>query len=322
MGKKLAVISVLLLFCLPFRSFALAFDGPLQVKNQFAPFVPVNQPYLEQAATESSFSFGLSHSSVYVMENAATWSADLDLELTELDLCFKKDIPDLFEVGLDVPVLRASQGFMDHPLAWYHRSFGFGDYGRTNRPNNSYLYEVDRNGKPVIKGENDRTGFGDARVTVKRKLSEGDPLISILADIELPTGNARVGYGNGSVDAALALLLDWNAAEDTRVYANLGVAFPGDLKAYQTVKLERFSYAGSGFETFVSPGVSLLAQLMVQTSPYPATGIRQIDGTGMLLVLGGRYYSSGGSWEFSLSEDPNTTGAPDFILNLTYKEKF
>ena len=86
--------------------------------------------------------------------------------------------------------------------------------------------------------------------------------------------------------------------------------------------MTNFYYAGAGIETLVWPRVSLLAQLMVQTSPYPHTGISQIDNTGMILVLGGRYYVDAGSFEFSLTEDPNTTGAPDFILNVTYKKKF
>ena len=68
--------------------------------------------------------------------------------------------------------------------------------------------------------------------------------------------------------------------------------------------------------------MGLLAQLIVQTSPYPHTGISQIDDVGMILVLGGRYYVDNGSFELSLTEDPNTTGAPDFIFNVTCKKRF
>jgi hypothetical protein len=39
----------------------------------------------------------------------------------------------------------------------------------------------------------------------------------------------------------------------------------------------------------------------------------------MILVMGGRYYETGRSIEFSLTEDPNTCGAPDFILNVSLK---
>lgn len=323
---RYATLAVLVLsvpaFFLPCSSSAFPFEGPLQVKNQFPLFLPINQPYLEQASTETSFSLSLSHSSVFVIEDTAQWSTHLDIELTELDLRYKKDIPDLFEVGIDVPVVRATAGFMDRPLAWYHRTFGFGDYGRSSRPNNDFLYDIKKDGAPVIEGENDRAGFGDVRLTVKKKILGVDPVVSILADVELPTGNARVGYGNGSVDSGLALLLDKDLGARSKLYANLGAVFPGNLKAFQTIGLDNFFYAGAGVEARVWPRVGLLAQLMVQTSPYPHTGISQIDNTGMLLVLGGRYYADSGGLELSLTEDPNTSGAPDFILNFTCKKRF
>ena len=309
-------------FFLPCSSSALPFEGPLQVKNQFPIFLPVDQPYLEQASTETSFSLSLSHSSVFVIRDSAQWSAHLDIELTELDLRFKKDIPDLFELGVDVPVVRATEGFMDRPLAWLHETLGTGDYGRHTRPYNDFLYDVKKDGMPLIEGDNGRAGFGDVRLTLKKKITGTDPVVSILADVELPTGNARVGYGNGSVDSSLAMLLDKDLGTETKLYANLGVVFPGDLKAFQTVGLDNFIYAGAGIEALVWPHVNLLAQLMVQTSPYPHTGISQIDNTGMILVLGGRYYTDTGSFELSLTEDPNTSGAPDFILNFTCKKKF
>jgi hypothetical protein len=164
--------------------------------------------------------------------------------------------------------------------------------------------------------------LGDVRLALKRKIAGTDPVMSVMADVELPTGNARIGYGSGSVDAAIALLLDKDIGPGSRLYVNLGTVFPGDLRARQTVKLDNFYYAGSGIEALIWPHLSLLAQLMVQTSPYPRTGISEIDNTGMILVLGGRYYARGGSYEISLTEDPNTTGACDFILNLSYKMRF
>jgi len=299
-----------------------ALDGPLTVKNQFPVFLPINQPYLEQAATESSFGVSLSHSSVFVMENSAAWRAHLDLELTEVNFRYRKNIPGLIEVGIDLPILRAAAGFLDSPLSWYHDTFSFPDYGRSSRPDNSFLYDVRRNGAPLIEGVNNRAGIGDVRLTAKKKLFAGEPVISVLVDLELPTGNARIGYGSGGTDAGAALLLDRKLGSEAKLYANLGVVVPGDLKAYQTVDLKTFYHAGAAIEVMATRRLSLIVQYLAQSSPYPKTGITQIDGTAMLLVLGGRYYGKSGGYELSLTEDPNTTGAPDFILNVSYKRKF
>jgi hypothetical protein len=257
-----------------------------------------------------------------MIKDSPRWIVNLDMELTELNLRAKKELSGLFEVGLDVPVIRATGGFMDRPLAWYHRAFGFSDYGRKDRPRNAFVYQAGKDGLPLIEGDNDRTGFGDARVTVKGKLLQGSTALSLLADLELPTGNARVGYGNGSFDGGIALLFDRELTPEARLYANLGAKAPGDLKALQTVKLEPFAYGGIALEYLYHQNLALLAQLSAQTSPYPDTGISEIDTPAVLLVVGGRYMTGSGSYELSLSEDPNTSGAPDFTLNLTFKNRF
>ena len=302
---------------------AYTFGGPFEVKDELPIFLPLNQPYIEPAETASSLSLSLSHSSVFMAKDSARWSSHLDLELTELNIRYKKDFPGLFELGVELPFLRPTGGFMDRPLNWYHRLIGTPNtYGRLSRPRNEFLYEFKKDGNPVILGENDRTGPGDVRISVKKKLIEGPLTVSLLGDLELPTGNARVGFGNGSFDTGLALLLESGLGEDARLYANMGAVLPGDLKAYQKISLQTYYYGGACVEYFAWQDLSVLAQVMVQTSPYPDTGIREIDTTAVFLVLGGRYYSGAHSLEFSLTEDPNTVGAPDFGLNLTFKTRY
>jgi hypothetical protein len=295
-----------------------AFEGPLQVKNQFPPFVGISQPFLESAAPSGSLSLGLSHSSVYIIESRPSWTVNLDLELTELDVRYKKNFPGLFEVGVEVPVYRPIAGFMDGFLEWYHGTFGFPDYGRSDRPENDFLYEVRHDGAVIVRGVNGRAGLGDVRLSLKRLVAGGDPLVSVMASVELPTGEADTGYGNGSVDTALAVMLDKKLGDIVTAYTNLGVVFPGDLRAYQTVPLNTFAYGGIGLEGSFWEKFSILTQVSVQSSPYPTTGIGQIDTPAVILVIGGRYRGDSGDFEFSLTEDPNTSGAPDFVLNATY----
>jgi hypothetical protein len=42
----------------------------------------------------------------------------------------------------------------------------------------------------------------------------------------------------------------------------------------------------------------------------------------VLLSLGGRYYLGNSSLELSFTEDPNTSGAPDFTFNASFKRRF
>jgi hypothetical protein len=246
----------------------------------------------------------------------------MDLELTELAIRLKKRIGDRTEIGLDVPFLRPTEGFLDRPLAHLHTALGTGDYDRHERPYNSFLYEVLYQGKPVILPESDKSGIGDVRLAAKRIVLDGSSLVSILANVELPTGDAKTGYGNGSYDASLAVLVDIDLGKTYRGYGNVGAVFPGALKGYQTVPMRTYYYAGFGIEAAWWERFSAIVQTVVASSPYPDTGIRQVDWPGVLLVFGGRYSFGSSSLEFSLTEDPDTAGAPDFILNVTGKINF
>jgi hypothetical protein len=318
MKKLLLLFIVILIF--PLRSYA--FDGPLLVRNQFPLFLTFNVPYLEKAAIETSFNAGFSHSSVYLVDNSATWEMGLDMEITELNLRAKKKLKDFIEIGIDLPILSFSSGFMDGFLDSYHDTFGFPDYGRSERPENEFLYEVRRDNVPLVKGENGRLGIGDIRVTIKTPLLKSDPAVSLQASIEFPSGDARAGFGNGSIDTGIAIMMDKNFGEKLSSHLNLGVVFPGDLRGYERVPMREYIYGGAAVEAALWKDLSLLGQVFIQGSPCPETDIPSIDRTAILLSLGGRYYRRDNSFEFSLTEDPNTSGAPDFTMNFSFKRRF
>ncbi|MEK6742209.1 MAG: DUF3187 family protein [Nitrospirota bacterium] len=308
--------------CLLLPGTGFSFDGPLQARNQFPLFLPLALPFLESAAARDSASVSVNHSSVYVTEYSPNWTVNMDLELTELAVRLKKRIGDRTEIGLDVPFLRFTEGFLDRPLEGYHDVLRAKDYGRHERPHNEFLYELTRNGLPIIKAESDTSGIGDTRLTLKREVTRGFPLVSVMGSLEFPTGDAKAGYGNGSYDGSLAVLVDIDFGKTYRGYGNAGAVFPGALKGYQTVPMRTYYYGGFGIEAAWWDHFSIIVQTLVASSPYPNTGIRQVDWPGMLLTFGGRYSCGPGSFEFSLSEDPDTAGAPDFILNVTGKINF
>ena len=320
--KLFAPIQLCLLLLFSTTGPAYAADGPLQVRNQFPIFLPAMPPYLEPAEMRDSLTLGLSHSSVYVTERIYPWTVSMDLELTELDIRLKKVLGDRMEIGLDVPVIRPSGGFFDRPLEQWHDLLKAGDYGRSERPMDAFLYDIRFRDQPVIIGVNDRTGLGDVRMTIKYALRKGSPALSFMAGLEAPTGDARTGYGNGSYDSSAAVLLDADLFEQYHLTANAGVTLPGDLKGYQTIGFRTFWYGGAGIEAAWWRRFSIIVQCLVQSSPMYDTAIREIDWPGVLLTIGGRYYAGVGSFEFSLTEDPDTAGAPDFTANVGYTRRF
>lgn len=319
-GPKAILFALFALLLFP--GAALSFDGPLQYRNQFPLAIPLATPYLESAAPESSLSANLSYSSVYLVKNSAEWDFGLDMEITELTVRAKKSFGDSLELGVDVPVIVFDSGVMDGFLSGYHRTFGFPDYGRSARPRNSFLFEVKRNGATVVEGKDGIAGLGDVRLTVKKTVLAGDPAISVLAGLDLPAGDARAGFGNGSIGGGVALLLDKEITGWLRSCWNLGWEYPGDLRGYETVRMKSYFWGGAAFEAGVKNGWSALAQLYYERVPYPKTNIGSIDRNAVLLAAGGRYSSGADVFELSLTEDPSTSFAPDVSFTFSYRRKF
>lgn len=315
------LLTILFLIILFPSSTAFTFEGPLQVKNQFPLFMYVNAPYLETARIENAFSASLSYSSVYMVRESTEWYVGLDMEVTELNLRLKKNIKDFLEIGVDIPLVSFSSGFMDSFLHSYHEAFGFPDYGRSNRPDNVFLYDVRREGVPIIDGRGGRITIGDIRLSLKKPILNGDPAISIKGDVEFPTGDAKDGFGNGSIDAGIAILFDKKLSEKVKTYLNIGAVFPGDLKGHEKVELKEYICGGAGVEAYLLKNLSLLGQVFIQGSPYSKTDIAAVDRTAVLLSFGGRYLFGKNSIELSFTEDPNTSGAPDFTVNFSFKRK-
>lgn len=320
--RMLVTSAIFLMAVLIMAGQAYCFEGPLQVRNQFPLFMHADAPGLESARTSDSFTAGFSYSSVYMAKQSADWNVLLDFEVATLDLQYRRVVGHDLELGIRVPIINFNSGFMDGFLHGFHEAFNLPDYNRSQRPRNEFAYEVWKNGQMLIKGASGGAGLGDIRLSAKKMVLAGDPAVSVAVGLELPTGDADKGYGNGSLDADLAIMVDKRWSDSLMAYFNAGIVFPGDVRAEQTIRLKESLYAGGGLEYLVTPGLGLIGQVMVQTSPYPKTGIGNIDRAGVFVVVGGRYTKAKDSIEISLTEDLNTAGAPDFTMNVSYKRKF
>jgi hypothetical protein len=286
-------------------------------------FLGIGNPMIESARVDQSFDMFLTYSSTYHVDRSSDWSVGIDLETLIIDMRFKKVIDDKLELSLEVPVISHNAGFMDGFLEWYHDSFGFDDYGRSDRRNDDFLFKIRHNGNPVVEGEPGELAFGDVRIGGKGILYANDPIISLNGFIDIPTGDADRGYGNGSYDWGFSLLIDKTLGESFMVYTNVGYVVTDTYDAKEDIDMKDFMFGGLGAEWMYSPNVSLYAQLYVQGSAYEDIGVREIDDSVSILSFGGKYRMRKNlTLEFSFSEDPNTAGAPDFMVGFGTSYKY
>ncbi len=320
---------VLFLFVLPVllagpQGRASAFGGPLEVRNSLPLFLSAGSPLLLSAECGDSLSFDLAYSSTYVVGSSPHWSFNIDLEASVLHIAVRKLLGPSTELSLDVPVISYNSGVLDGFLDAYHSAFGFPDYGRSERPRNDFLLKVYRDGAAVVLGRPGEAALGDVRVGIKKALSAGDPYMSFYGFVEFPSGDPERGYGNGTLDGSVALLVDKALSDDVMSYLNAGAVFTGDYRGKDvTVSLRDYLYGAVGVEKLLPGAFSFNVQLFVQGSPFGETGVRAMDEVAAVLSLGGRYRMDGKSdLDFSFSEDLSTAGAPDFMVALSWRRAF
>jgi hypothetical protein len=299
-----------------------AAGGPLHITDSHPLFLGVGSPSLVQAKPDDSFLLNLNYSSTFLKGQSRDWTADIDLETFLLEFTASKVVMGSTEISLKVPFISYNSGFLDGFLESYHNTFGFSDYGRSQRPENEFLFRISHEGKTVIEGRSGEIAPGDIRLAVKQPLLSGDPFVSLYGFVELPTGNADRGYGSGSLNEGVLLLMDKNLGESFRAYLNAGYVFTGSYRAREKIDLSDYPFAALGLEWKYSENLSVHGQWSVQGSPYN-TGIRELDGIASILSFGGKYsVASRSDIELYFSEDVNTAGAPDFMIGLAYEYMF
>ena len=318
----LAATCALLVWVSPLQ--ADGFEGPLQVRNQFPLFMSLGRQYLEGALPEDSLSLSLSHSSVFLFQKAGVRSVDLDMEITELNVRIKQRVFSYMEIEVGVPFLTMGPGILDPLVDVYHQASGLPDAGRHLFDSYRFRYGFRYTEFEAIDARPGRLAHGDAVVGTKLLLwrIRNTRSLAIRWDLELPTGNPNIGYGNGKRDYGLRLIYEEVLSPNWKLYGNLGITDPGDMDGNKRLSTYRYVQGGLGLEWLVDDRHSLLVQGLYATSPYPHTRIPEIDRAGVLLSLGWRIRRQGSHWEFSFSEDANTAAAPDFTLNLSYKRGF
>jgi hypothetical protein len=326
MKSSLSLALPLVLILCTATAFAGPFDGPLIIKNGFPIYAAIGSPSLISAEPENTMDINFSYSSTYRVKRLNDWYFGIDLETAITDIQFSRLVGNGTEIGVDIPVIRYGPGFMDSAIETYHDLLGLHNaYSRNDRPRNQFLLQITHNGEMVIQGKPGNTALGDITAKVKHAVyrNRASTIVSVQAFLNIPTGDADSAFGSGKTNGGMAVLVNSRLRSDVMLYLNAGIGLIDKLEAMQGITLSNYYYGGAGLEWLYSKSLSLNAQFVVQSSPFPKTGVYFIDYPSALGSIGGRYklddLSSIGT---TMTEDLDASGAPDTMMSADYRYQF
>jgi hypothetical protein len=322
--RSLPLQLVLIIFTT--TAFAGPFEGPLVIKNGFPLYAAIGSPSLISAEPENTLDINFSYSSTYRVKRSNEWYFGIDLETAITDIQFSRLVGKGTEIGIDIPIIRYGPGFMDSAIDTYHDLLGLHNaYGRNDRPRNQFLLQITHNGEMVVEGKPGDTSLGDIMARVKQAvyIDRTSTIISVQAFLNIPTGDANSAFGSGKTNGGMAVLINNRLRSDVMLYLNAGIGLIDKLEAMQGIRLDTYLYGGVGLEWLYSNSLVLNAQFVVQSSPFPKTGIYFIDYPPLLGSVGGRYKIDAlSSFGMAMTEDLDASGAPDGMIGADYRYQF
>ncbi|MGB0266701.1 MAG: DUF3187 family protein [Pseudomonadales bacterium] len=221
--------------------------------------------------------------------------------------------------SLTVPFGSRGGGVLDQPIDGWHNLWRLPEGGRDRAPTGAVSLFASEAGASAFAVDQRRSSLGDMQLGLARTLvDDGASVLTLRAQLELPTGSASELWGSDGWEGSLALAL-------ARPLGPLALTLQGGVLAGTAADFdpfERKDLAGFGSLALawpLSPRWSLLGQLDGHSALLD-TPLTPLGGWSVQGLLGLRWRSAGAfAMDFGFSEDLRPGSASDFSLFATLR---
>lgn len=242
----------------------------------------------------------------------------IDTEIRTLSVALRHRIGERFEVGLDVPYVSFSGGFLDNVVYEFHETFGFSNSLREG-PRDQFRLYVEKDGEILYDATETSSGIGDVQLSGAMRLGRA----TLRASVKLPTGDADKLTGSGATDVAAGI---YAGGATTLLQRRLsysgfaGVLALGDGDVLSTLQKNVVPYGGFALRWHATERFALATQLYAQ-GQYLDSELDELGGSTIQLAFGGdfRFPSQNLLLRFALAEDLDMSASPDLGVHLSLR---
>ena len=225
-----------------------------------------------------------------------------------------------WETWAELPFAYTTGGFLDSFLIDWHDFWGLAGLGRSSAPKDRWDVRARRQGVTVYEMERSSLELMDIPIGIAWNPGwRSDPSLDLLlrVAVELPAGDDGAGFGNGRVDYALGLVLEYRF-DGWALTGHLQHTFAGTPNRAKSGGLDfgDVTSVGVGAEVSLGDTISALVQAEMETSTLRDLGFSEVEDEQWLLWVGLRQLLGDGFYlEIGFGED--LFGAPpDFTAWL------
>lgn len=240
-----------------------------------------------------------------------------DGETAQYCIKLRYGVLDRLELGVDVPYIQHSGGYLDSVIRRYHSFAGFPNDRQEEFDKNQIHYQVDENGNVLYSMTEKKNGPGDLR------LSAAVPLLTetvrsrrhlaARSVLKLPTGASEDLLGSGGTDISAGLAYsDYELLKviNTVLSANLGMVYLGDSDILSEKQRNFAGYGGVSLDWLALHWLELKLQLDMHSAMYDSELVQL--GSSLQLLAGGTVHLPGDVLlDLGISEQLITDATPD-----------
>ena len=231
-------------------------------------------------------------------------------------------------IGLQLPWMRHSGGFLDSTIDNWHELLGLNEGIRPKLEQDQLSYVLRRNDTDVYRFDDSKSGIGDLQVGVTAELGsfarDADAGYwlripwRLTLNVKLPTGDVDKLTGSGHTDIGIGI--GWRSPDDypgrIRWWLDTGLLFPGgvDIAGLETASTVYYYDAAVTWRIFSR--LDLIAQVAGHDGLYSGN-FPVLNDDSMQLALGGLWHvTRKTSLRAGFYEDLLPESAPDFGIEI------
>jgi len=293
--------------------------------SPFAGIIGIPGRWPDSEGRPLDVSFNISNHSIF--RRGAEEFLLVDGETYRLQLRFQQRLHDRIKLGVSVPWISHSGGFLDSTIDAWHGITGLREGIRPERPRDELQYSYGRETFEIFGLADSESGLGDTQVALAIELKRPDvtssrawPLrlpITLLLNTELPTGDLDRLTGNDHTDYSAGMRVS-SPRPSSRLqwWADTGIAWPGDVDIAGLPSKNRVFYYDVAFSWRWLSNLDLILDI-AGNSPLYRSELESLGDPALQLAAGIAWHlDNGTTLRFGFYEDVRAESASDLGLEF------
>ncbi|MFH1783104.1 MAG: DUF3187 family protein [Candidatus Omnitrophota bacterium] len=309
-------------------------SGPIAIRNQlplylfYLQMVPDKAGVVDKKKFKANFDYTVSSITVSAFtKQSSLYIVDIDMEVSRLTFDMRYGIYDNLEVGLEIPYLSFSSGYLDNFIEAIEDGIGARTpRSREKQGSYEYDYTLRYNWQYLINQKGSVEGIGDMVLNLKYQLLKEEgcfiPNLSLRTALKFPTADDDKLLGNGEYDYGLGILIDKSFFNRLFLYLGANVMVIEKPESLEILGIDNEFYSGViGIEYFFTDRFSVVCQATGNTTPYSHSDTNPLDNEALDLGLGCHYRfkeKENMSWRFAIIENYTAASSPDVSFHTGF----